>query len=115
MPEILLVLAISIAYLLGQHLVRRWVAQRWVEDRISNVGAVLTLLATPGVGLGLLIMAGMLIMKPSGGALGGLLMMLFLAMVGFGFLMTVIDYAATHGVREHLRRMREQQERTRKQ
>jgi hypothetical protein len=113
-PEIFIFLLIAIAYIVGQRLIRTWVAQRWLDDQISNVGVVLIILATSGFGLSLLFITGMLIFKPSGGSLGGLMLMLFVAVVVFGFLMTAINYASTHGVREHLRQMREQQERTKK-
>lgn len=103
MPESVIFFAIAVAYLIGQRIVRTRVARRWMEGRISNAGCVLILVLSSGTGLGLILVAGTLLLHPSTGGLIGLVVMAFTLAVVFGFGMTAITYASSHGVREHWR------------
>jgi hypothetical protein len=103
----LVVLSLGIGYVVIQRAVRAWVGREWVAERISNLTAVVLLLLSSSVGLGLVIVIGATILNPSVEFLLGLLPFLFFVVVVFGISMTAINYAALHGVREHLRAQRE--------
>lgn len=107
----ILIVTVAIAYIVGQRLVRAWAARRWAEERLSNFMAVLLIVLTSGIGLGVLIFVGLLIVRPSQDSLVALIPLLFVGLVVFGLGMTAINYASTHGVREHIRRQRERDER----
>ncbi len=111
MPEFLF-FAVFIMFAVGQPLTRRWVARRWADGRLGNLSAVLILLGTSGVGLGLLLLVGMVILHPSPDAIPAVGAMLFFTSVVFGFAMTAATYASSHGVREHLRAQRAKQDRS---
>ena len=109
-----LFVAFGIGYMVIQRVVRRWVARQWIDERISNLKAVVFLLLTSGFGLGMFFVIGAVLLNPSADVLLGLLPLLIIGMVMFGFGMTAINYAAMHGVREHWRAQRDRQQQARK-
>ena len=113
MPELLLV-ALLIAWVIGQRVTLRWVARRWADERLGNLAATLMVLGSSSVGLGVLFAVAVAILHPSSSTVGMLLTFGFIALVIFGFGMTAATYASTHGVREHLRAERAKQEQARK-
>jgi hypothetical protein len=40
MPQFALFVAIALAYIIAQRMIRTWVIKRWMDGRISNAGCV---------------------------------------------------------------------------
>jgi hypothetical protein len=113
MPGFAIFLVVAVAYIIGHRLLRKWILNRWIEGRLSNLGCVSILLVTSATGIATIFIVGKVLLHPSAEGLVVLLVMALAITVILGFGMTIAAYASSHGVREHLRAQRENAERER--
>jgi hypothetical protein len=99
---VLVALALS-AFVAARIWLRRWVAARWLEDRLSNHQAGLLFAM---ISLAPLIAVGAVVALLSNTASMLLLAVALSGAVVIGFWLTVIDYMAGHGVKDAIRRSR---------
>jgi hypothetical protein len=99
---VLVAVALS-AFVAARVWLRRWVAARWLDDRISNHQAGLLFAM---ISLAPLIAVGAVLVLLSNAASMLLLAVALSGAVVIGFWLTVIDYMAGHGVKDAIRRSR---------
>ena len=97
-------IAVALSALVAARIwLRRWVAARWLDDRLSNHQAGLLFAM---ISLAPLIAVGAVVAWLSNVASILLLAVGLSVAVVIGFWLTVIDYMAAHGVKDAIRRSR---------
>jgi hypothetical protein len=97
-------IALVIALFLSRLLLRNWVLKRWILGGMSARRAALVWVAT-GQAAVLLIAAMIIVREGLPIVVAGLVLLL---LVSGGLTFAIFDYMAAYGVKDHLRKVREQ-------